>query len=88
MQPEGTHRAASWPSSSATRASSRSSVGSRSSTSSPTSAAAMAARISGEGWVTVSERRAMGRMERFKHAWHTGASLEFECIFSTPSSWD
>jgi len=31
----------------------------------------LAARISGVGFVTVSERRSMGRMGRFNHAWHT-----------------
>ena len=53
--PLGRKTAASWPSSAATRSSSAVVVGSWRSCSSPTSAAAMAARIAGVGWVWVSE---------------------------------
>src|SRR5919109_5678177 len=57
--PDATRTASSVPSSSAARSSSARTVGSSPNTSSPTSAAAIAARIAGEGWVTVSERRSI-----------------------------
>src|SRR5262245_28520650 len=57
--PEGMNSAASLPRISAVSFCSRSQVGSTSITSSFTSALAIAARISGEGRVTVSERRSM-----------------------------
>src|SRR6266511_4529012 len=57
--PDGTNRAASLPSSAATRCSSRLSVGSSPKTSSPTSAEAIAARIPAVGRVTVSLRKSM-----------------------------
>src|SRR5213594_2123508 len=60
MVPDGTNRAASLPSSAATRSCRRMTVGSSPKTSSPTSAAAMAARMPGVGLVTVSLRRSMG----------------------------
>src|SRR5215211_4550369 len=60
--PDGTKRAASFPRSSAMRASSRLTDGSSPKTSSPTSAAAIACRMPGPGRVTVSERRSMIRM--------------------------
>src|SRR5262245_36358068 len=59
MVPEGTNRAASLPSSAATRSSRRLSVGSSLKTSSPTSAEAIAARIPAVGRVTVSLRRSI-----------------------------
>jgi hypothetical protein len=55
--PDGVNSAASCPNSAAVSASSRMTVGSSPNTSSPTSAAAIAARISGVGRVTVSDRR-------------------------------
>ena len=54
-----TKTAASRPSSSAARSSRAFTVGSSWKTSSPTSADAMARRIAGLGWVTVSERRSI-----------------------------
>src|SRR5262249_9049801 len=57
--PDGTNRAASLPSSAATRSSKRLTVGSSRATSSPTSAACMAARMAGVGRVTVSLRRSI-----------------------------
>ena len=58
--PVGKNSAASFPSSSATRASRRRVVGSPSRWSSPTSAAAMAWRMAAVGRVTVSLRRSIG----------------------------
>ena len=55
--PLATKTAASLPNRSAAIASRRLSVGSSPKTSSPSSASAIARRISGEGWVTVSLRR-------------------------------
>src|SRR3954447_22537989 len=55
----GRYTASSWPRSSAARRSSSSTVGSSRFCSSPTSALAMAARISWEGCVAVSERRSI-----------------------------
>src|SRR4051812_34727420 len=60
MHPLGKNSASSLPSSAATRSSSRRVVGSPSRSSSPTSAAAMAARMAGVGFVTVSLRRSIG----------------------------
>ncbi|OGO13266.1 MAG: hypothetical protein A2Y93_06540 [Chloroflexi bacterium RBG_13_68_17] len=57
--PDGMNMAASLPSLAAATASSRLMLGSSPKTSSPTSACAIAFRISGVGWVTVSERRSM-----------------------------
>src|SRR3990172_8929452 len=63
--PEATKRPASFPNRSAARASRRWTVGASSQTSSPTSAAAIAARISGVGVVRGSERRStMSCMQR------------------------
>ena len=64
MVPEATKRPASLPSSSAARSSRALTVGSSPKTSSPSSAAAMARRIAGVGWVTVSERRSILGMPR------------------------
>ena len=58
--PEGTNSAASLPSSSAVRASRAFTVGSSPKTSSPTSASAIARRIAGVGFVTVSDRKSIG----------------------------
>src|SRR5437588_3132532 len=55
--PDGTNSAASFPTRSAKASWRALTVGSSPYTSSPTSASAMARRISGVGWVTVSERR-------------------------------
>src|ERR1700693_1041312 len=55
----GRNNAASWPSSSAIRRCSSLTDGSSRYCSSPTSAAAIAANISGEGFVSVSERRSI-----------------------------
>src|SRR5215510_7160909 len=63
MVPLGKKRAASCPSSAATRSSSRRIVGSPSRSSSPTSAVAMAARMAGVGFVTVSLRRSIAMRE-------------------------
>src|SRR5205823_5728980 len=60
MTPLGKKSASSFPSSAATRSSSRRVVGSPSRSSSPTSAAAIAARIAGVGLVTVSLRKSIG----------------------------
>ena len=59
MCPDGTKSAASLPSSPATSSCSRLTVGSSPYWSSPTGASAIAARISGDGRVTVSERRSI-----------------------------
>ena len=59
IAPDATNRPASLPSSSAARSSSAMTVGSSPKTSSPTSASAIARRISGVGFVTVSDRRSM-----------------------------
>src|SRR5262245_33322294 len=60
MVPLGSHSAASLPSSAAIRSCNAFTVGSSPYWSSPTGAAAIAARIGGDGRVTVSERRSMG----------------------------
>lgn len=60
MVPEGSHSAASLPSSCAQRSCSRFVVGSSPYWLSPTGAAAIAARMAALGRVTVSERRSMG----------------------------
>jgi hypothetical protein len=60
MVPLGNQSAASLPSSAATRSCNAFTVGSSPYWSSPTAAAAIADRISGEGRVTVSERRSIG----------------------------
>ncbi len=67
MVPEGTYKAASLPSISATRSCSRLTVGSSPKTSSPTSASAIAERIGSVGLVTVSLRKSRYRpgMGRF-----------------------
>ena len=57
MVPEGTKRAASFPSIPATISWSCITVGSAPQTSSPTAASDMASLIGGVGWVTVSLRR-------------------------------
>ncbi len=57
--PLATKTAASLPSSRAAIASSRLTVGSSPKTSSPTSAVAIASRMAGVGWVTVSLRRSI-----------------------------
>ena len=57
--PLATNSPASLPSSSAARASRALTVGSSPNTSSPSSASAIARRMAGVGWVTVSERRSM-----------------------------
>src|SRR5215469_2128934 len=59
MVPVGTNSASSRPKIAAARFSNRFTVGSSPYTSSPTSAAAIAARISGVGRVTVSERKSI-----------------------------
>ena len=58
--PVATNRPASLPRSSAARSSRAMTVGSSPNTSSPTSASAIARRIAGDGWVTVSLRRSIG----------------------------
>src|SRR5690349_1319718 len=62
MLPVGTHRAHSLPSISATRSCKRLTVGSSPYTSSPTSASAIALRMPGVGFVTVSLRRSRRSM--------------------------
>src|SRR6185437_11856407 len=58
--PDGKKSPASMPNRSAQASCSRFTVGSSPKTSSPTSARAMASRIAGVGWVTVSLRRSIG----------------------------
>ena len=62
--PEATNRPASLPSSSAARSSRAMTVGSSPKTSSPTSASAIARRMAGDGFVTVSLRRSIRDMGR------------------------
>ncbi len=59
MVPEGTNKPASFPSMVAAISCSLLMVGSSPYTSSPTTAFAIASRIAGVGWVTVSDRRSM-----------------------------
>src|SRR5208337_1694833 len=92
MVPVGTNSAASRPNTSAARRSSRLTVGSSPYTSSPTSAAAMAARISGVGRVTVSERRSMiadtvGRLSSM-HAKHAARNILSNRVNRAPDSGD
>src|SRR6266516_6943951 len=61
MVPVATYRPASFPVTSAERSCRRLTVGSSPYQSSPTSASAIARRMAAEGFVTVSERRSIGR---------------------------
>ena len=76
MVPEGTKRAACLPRRWAMFASSALTVGSSPMTSSPTSALAMAWRISGVGFVTVSLRRSI-----------MGFSSQFPPVHAITNSW-
>src|SRR5512133_1186294 len=92
MTPLGKNSDASFPSNAATRSSSRRMVGSPSRSSSPTSAAAIAARIAGVGFVTVSLRRSMVMWG----IWHSPYSPRYQgflvttgtltCVFLVPTT--